>query len=192
MHLLLEEMEIDARPPSPPSALVVHQQQAPSGPSSTPRQGNPSATQQRSHGVPTGGQRTNVVVVAAAGVMVANSPLEGVRPLPDRVVHRRACTRPSHSLGRARCRCGHMAALRLSRPSPSFHSTAGLSAAFPTAASTTPATLRPHRMSTVELCTHRRHSRGRRRPIRRLHRRPGTPLMEAHGTRTPSCSHSTP
>jgi hypothetical protein len=58
-HLLLEEMEIDARPPSPPTALVVHQQQATSCPSSTPRQGNPSATQQRSHGVPTGGQRTN-------------------------------------------------------------------------------------------------------------------------------------
>jgi hypothetical protein len=114
-----------------------------------------------------------VVVVATAGVVVANSPLEGVRPLPDRAVHPRACTRPSHSLGRARCRCGHMVALRLSRPSPSFHSTADLSAALPTAASTAPATLRPHRMSMGELCPHRRHSRGRRRPIRRLHRRPG-------------------
>jgi hypothetical protein len=68
----------------------------------------------------------------------------------------------------------------------------GLSAAFPTVASTAPATLRPHRTSTGELCTRRRRSRGRRCPIRRLRRRPGTPLMEAHGTRIPLCSHSTP
>jgi hypothetical protein len=65
------------------------------------------------------------VTVAAAGVVVANSLPEGARPLLDRKVHRRACTRPFHSLGRARCRCGHTVALRLSRPSPPFHSTTG-------------------------------------------------------------------
>jgi uncharacterized membrane protein YgcG len=61
-HLSLEEMEIDARPPSPPAALVAHQQPTASGPpapSSTSRQGNPSAPQQRPHCVPTGGQRTH-------------------------------------------------------------------------------------------------------------------------------------
>jgi hypothetical protein len=61
-HLLLEEMEIDARPPSPPAALVAHQQPATSGPpapSSTSRQGHPSAPPHRPHGVPTGGQRTH-------------------------------------------------------------------------------------------------------------------------------------
>jgi hypothetical protein len=63
-HLLLEELEIDARPPSPPVALVTTPQQpaasGPPAPSNAPRQGNQMAPQ-RPAGAPSGnaGQRSN-------------------------------------------------------------------------------------------------------------------------------------
>ncbi|XP_072954293.1 uncharacterized protein [Typha angustifolia] len=60
-HLLLEELEIDARPPSPPAALVMTPvASGPTPPSNTPRQVNQMAPH-RPSGAPSGsgGQRSN-------------------------------------------------------------------------------------------------------------------------------------
>jgi len=55
-HLLLEEMEIDARPPSPPSALIAVARPAAPGPPAAPRHGAPTPPV-RPPGAPSGGQR---------------------------------------------------------------------------------------------------------------------------------------
>ena len=56
-HLLLEEMEIDARPPSPPATLVAAPRPAANtGGPATPRYGAPTPPA-RPHGAPSGGQQ---------------------------------------------------------------------------------------------------------------------------------------
>jgi len=194
-HLLLEELEIDARPPSPPAALVTTlQQPAASGPPHSPTR-HARGTRWL-HNVPLGrpvataGSAPTVVAVVVAAAAGSNLLAVLRRPVP-RVTHHQGRTLPSVSPGLAPCRCGHMAAHhRHSRPSPPFLSMAAHLAAFPVDM----AILHHPRMATGELRPQHRRSRGTRgtqRTIKCLRRRPGTPLMAVHGTRTRWCSPST-
>jgi hypothetical protein len=184
-HLLLEELEIDARPLSPPSALVAAMPWpvAPGAPA-PPRPGVPPPARPPAPN----GQRTG----RRRGRGGRNGQHQGlVAPLRlDREVNPPACIRPSRTHGLALYGCGHMtspgAHHRRQRSAP-FHSTAASAAhPAPMAASMALHPLRTAR-TTGEL-----HPQVSRRPHRRTKRRPRTPLTVVHGIRTPLHTPSTP
>ena len=182
-HLLLEEMEIDARPPSPPSALVAATPRpvAPGAPA-PPRPGAPPPTR------PQRPPAANVLVVVAAAADAepnrANRLILVALLQADKVLHPLACIHPLRTHGQVLYRCGHMTSpparhhLRL-RSAP-FHSTAASAAPpAPMVEPTVPHLLRTTR-STGDL-----HHQCFRRPHQRTRQRPGTLLTAGHGIRTP-------
>jgi hypothetical protein len=112
-HLLLEEMELDARPPSPPSALLAATRPAGPAPPTAPRTGQ-QAPPTRPLVLPPTASATAAAVAAVAGA--ANSHQQVACPLAHTAAllpvlmaaPHLVCNLPSCTRGLARCRCGPM------------------------------------------------------------------------------------
>ena len=166
-HLLMEELEIDARPLSPPATLVA----------AAPRPAVPGAPL-RDLMHPSVANAT--AVVADAMDVVATQPTPAAPPLHLTLVRHmvgreplhQACTRRSPIPGPAPCACGHTthpgAQHRHLRSTPYRTMVASVALPAPTTA------------PTGEL-----HHQCSRCPHRRIQRRPGIPLTAGPGTRTP-------
>jgi hypothetical protein len=170
-HLLMEELEIDARPLSPPATLVA----------AAPRPAVPGAPATRPN-APTGGQRNsrrrgrNGRGGHSTNTGGAPLHLTLVRHMVGREPLHQACTRRSPIPGPAPCACGRMthpgAQHHHLRSTPYHTMVASVALPAPTTAPTT--------APTGEL-----HHQCSRCPRRRIQRRRGIPLTVGPGTRTP-------